>query len=153
MPAEAHYSRWVANEAIDFIQANGPDQPWMLWVNFYDPHHPFVAPDEHAARVRQRARRAPIGSEADLEGRPAILRALSQRSYAGHARGFQEYTAEELDEARVRYWAMIDLIDEEAGRILHAAEEAGEPGELLVLFTSDHGEMLGDHGLILKGPG
>ncbi|HEY3954664.1 MAG TPA: sulfatase-like hydrolase/transferase [Streptosporangiaceae bacterium] len=152
MPAEAHYSRWAAEAAMEFIDSMTPRQPWLLWVNFFDPHHPFAAPEEYVRRVSGRRRRPPVGSADDLRGRPRPLRGLSEQSYAGSARGFQEYRPEEISQIRDRYWAMIDLVDEQAGRILRAAEEAGPTGELLVLFISDHGEMLGDHGLLLKGP-
>lgn len=152
LPAEAHYSRWVAEAALEFLGQADAGRPWLLWVNFFDPHHPFGAPEENLRRVRERARRPPAGSPADLEGRPSQLQELSTRSYAGRARGFQEYRPEEISEIRDRYWAMIDFVDEQVGRILAAAESAGPPGELLVLFISDHGEMLGDHGLLLKGP-
>ena len=152
MPAEAHYSRWAAEAAVEFIDAAGPGQPWLLWVNFFDPHHPFAAPPEYVRRVARRHRRPPVGSADDLRGRPRPLQGLSERSYAGSARGFQEYQPDEISRIRDRYWAMIDLIDEQVGHVLRAAEAAGPPEDLLVLFVSDHGEMLGDHGLLLKGP-
>lgn len=152
MPADSHYSRWAAEEAIDFICASEQSSRWMLWVNFFDPHHPFVAPEQYLSGVRSRPRRRAIGSAGDLEGRPAALQELSARSYAGAAKGFREYTDADLEEARVAYWAMVDLVDEQVGRILTAAEASGAPEELFVLFVSDHGEMLGDHGLMLKGP-
>lgn len=151
-PAQGHYSTWVGEAATEFINSTPQDQPWMLWVNFFDPHHPFGAPAEYVERVGRRHRRPPVGSPADLVGRPAQLRELSARSYAGHARGFGEYTPEEVTQLRIRYWAMIDLVDEQVGRILRAAEATGPVDDLVVLFLSDHGEMLGDHGLLLKGP-
>jgi arylsulfatase A-like enzyme len=153
MPAEAHYSRWAAEAAVEFINGTGPGQPWLLWVNFFDPHHPFAAPPEYVERVSRRRRRPPAGSADDLQGRPRPLQGLSERSYAGSARGFQEYRPDEISQIRDRYWAMIDLVDEQVGQVLRAAEAAaGSPEDLLVLFISDHGEMLGDHGLLLKGP-
>lgn len=151
-PAGSHYSRWVADQAIEFITQAAASEPWLLWVNFFDPHHPFVAPPEYVEAVRGRRRPDPIGSPADLDDRPAVLAEASARSYAGHARGYQEYTPTQLQEARDSYWAMIDLIDEQVGRILEAAEAGGPAEQLFVVFTSDHGEMLGDHGLMLKGP-
>ncbi len=50
------------------------------------------------------------------------------------------------------YYAMVALIDDETGRILAALDDLGLAEDTLVVFTSDHGEMLGDHGLLLKGP-
>jgi arylsulfatase A-like enzyme len=53
---------------------------------------------------------------------------------------------------RAAYWAMCDLIDEQVGRMLDVLEETGQAENTIVVFTSDHGEMLGDHGIYLKGP-
>lgn len=152
MPDEAHYTRWVGDSAVEFIEGCAPEDHWLLWVNFFDPHHPFVAPEDRIEAVRRRGVPPPVGSAADLDGRPARLKDASRESYAGYAKGFQAYSVEELAYARAAYFAMIDLIDEHVGRLLAAAEAVSEPGELLVVFVSDHGEMLGDHGLILKGP-
>ena len=54
-------------------------------------------------------------------------------------------------EIRAAYYAMIELLDEQIGRIINALEESEQNQNTIVIFTSDHGEMLGDHGLIQKG--
>ena len=87
-----------------------------------------------------------------LDGKPAAHVAYSKKSYSGTAPGFQDYTAAEIKEIRAQYWAMIALIDYEVGRILRALEQAGQLDNTLVLFSSDHGEMLGNHRQFLKGP-
>ena len=74
------------------------------------------------------------------------------KSYGGHAPGFAEYSEAELREARAGYYAMVSMIDAEVGRILDALDASGQRENTLVIFTSDHGELLGDHGLMLKGP-
>ena len=152
MPSEAHYTRWVGEEALEFMASQRPEQPWLLWVNFFDPHHPFVVPAEYLDRLRGRGAPGPKGSIADREGRPSVLMEASRESYAGHARGFQDYSTEELAGARLADFAMVEFIDEQVGRILEAARSLGAEEDLMVLFVSDHGEMLGDHGLMLKGP-
>ena len=53
---------------------------------------------------------------------------------------------------RAAYWAMVDLVDAQVGRMLEALERTGQLEDTIVAFTSDHGEMLGDHGIYLKGP-
>jgi arylsulfatase A-like enzyme len=53
---------------------------------------------------------------------------------------------------RAAYWAMVDLLDRQIGRILDALERTGQRENTIVVFHADHGEMLGDHGLYLKGP-
>lgn len=153
LPTEAHYSRWVGERAVAFLREGREEgQPFFLWANFYDPHHPFVAPEEYLARYDAEALPRPLGRPDELADLPPIYGAASQKSYAGIARGFAEHTAEELRGVVAGYYAMVSLIDDEVARILATLAELGLADETLVVFTSDHGEMLGDHALLLKGP-
>lgn len=154
LPVEAHYSHWVAEEAIAFLRdPDRPrDQPFYFHANFFDPHHPFGAPAQFRDLYDADALAGPIGSVAELAGKPPTQAEYSRASYGGHAPGFQEYSETELREARAAYYAMITLVDAEVGRVLDALTEAGELDDTLVVYTSDHGEMLGDHAIMLKGP-
>ena len=153
MPTEAHYSTWVADETKTFLRTRQPDgEPFFLWVNFYDPHHPFVAPEEYLAKYPPGSVPPPVGGPGELADKPAMQLAASKESYAGAAEGFADYTAEEIDELRRSYYAMVDLVDDKVGEILDELAARGLAGNTLVVFTADHGEMLGDHGLLLKGP-
>lgn len=153
IPTEAHYSHWAAEQAIDFLRER-PDeaQPFFLWLNFYDPHHPFVAPAEYLARYRPEALPAPVGRPGELATKPSIQTEASKESYAGHARGYRTYDAPEIQKIIAAYYAMVSLIDDEVARVLAALERQGLAEDTVVIFTSDHGEMLGDHELLLKGP-
>jgi arylsulfatase A-like enzyme len=151
MPTEAHYSRFVGDRTIEFLRESRGDRPFFMWANFFDPHHPFVAPEEYLDRFDAAALPAPLGPES-LAAKPPIFAEASAKSYAGFARGFAEHSPEEIREVVRAYYAMVALIDDEVGRILAALDELGRREDTLVIFTSDHGEMLGDHGLLLKGP-
>lgn len=65
---------------------------------------------------------------------------------------FDQMTAEDHRLIKAAYWAMVDLIDEQVGRLLKLLEESGQLENTLVIMMTDHGEMLGDHGIYLKGP-
>jgi arylsulfatase len=151
MPTEAHYSRWVAQEAIDYIR-RGRDEskPFFLLANFFDPHHPFVAPDEYMAKYRDVAFPPPIRAPRPADGKPPIQAELSS-GRVGPGPGFSGYESA-LHDVIATYYAMIDLVDDEIGRIVSALDGAGLRDNTLVILTSDHGEMLGDHAQILKGP-
>jgi arylsulfatase A-like enzyme len=152
MPTEAHYSHWVAEEAIRFLREDRPaDQPFYFVANFYDPHHPFVAPPEYVERFRGKVP-PPIRPSSPADDKPPIQAETSKESYAGHAPGFLSYTKAEIQEIIANYYAMVALIDDEVGRILVELDWLGLAEDTLVVFTSDHGEMLGDHGQLLKGP-
>ncbi len=153
VPKEAHYSHWVAERAIDFIAHPRRDnEPFCLVANFFDPHHPFGAPQEFRDLIDADAIPEPNTFAEELDNKPAPHRDYSEKSYSGTAPGFQEYSADEIREIRAQYWAMIALVDHEVGRILDALQQSGEADNTLVVFTSDHGEMLGNHQQLLKGP-
>ncbi|MEP5152924.1 sulfatase-like hydrolase/transferase [Planktotalea sp.] len=153
VPKEAHYSHWVAERAINFIETPRHEaEPFFLMANFFDPHHSFGAPDEFRSMIDADAIPDPITKPNELEEKPAAHTAYSEKSYSGTAPGFQDYTADEIKEIRAQYWAMIALVDNEVGRILAALEDAGHLENTLVIFSSDHGEMLGNHRQLLKGP-
>ena len=153
VPAEAHYSHWVAERAIAFINhPRDEGERFFLVANFFDPHHPFGAPQDFRALVDANAIPAPYTREGELKDKPRAQQSYSEKSYGGTAPGFREYTEEQIREIRAQYWAMIALIDHEVGRILAALGAAGLAEETLVVFTSDHGELLGNHQQLLKGP-
>src|SRR5699024_7177490 len=137
----------------DFLRTDRlADTPFFFVANFFDPHHGFGAPQEYLDHYPLDEIPPPVTTPAELDAKPPIQAEASKRSYAGAARGYAEYSATELAEARRAYFAMVSLVDDEVGRILAALEETGLDQNTIVVFTSDHGEMLGDHQLMLKGP-
>ncbi|MFG1625268.1 sulfatase-like hydrolase/transferase [Kribbella sp. NPDC049227] len=153
LPTEAHYSRWIGNETIDFLQASRDrSKPFCFVANFFDPHHGFGAPKEYLDRYQPDELPRPVTRDGELDGKPPILTEASKESYGGHARGYLSYSEDELQQVKAAYWAMVSLVDDEVGRILAALDEEGLADNTIVVFTSDHGEMLGDHQLMLKGP-
>jgi len=150
---EAHYSHWVGERAVDFLKHDRTDkQPFFLMANFFDPHHSFGAPQEFRDMIDASAIPEPNTKPDELNEKPAPHRAYSEKSYSGTAPGFQDYSKDEISEIRAQYWAMIALIDHEVGRILETLEATGQADNTLVVFSSDHGEMLGNHQQLLKGP-
>ncbi|RIQ15742.1 sulfatase family protein [Jiangella rhizosphaerae] len=153
LPTEAHYSHWIGEETIDFLRSSRqPDKPFFFVANFFDPHHGFGAPEEYTRRYDPATLPRPVTRDGELDDKPAIFTEASKESYAGHARGYADYSDDELMRTRAAYYAMVTLVDDEVGRILDALDETGLADDTIVVFTSDHGEMLGDHQLMLKGP-
>ncbi|SDS33498.1 sulfatase family protein [Actinopolymorpha singaporensis] len=153
MPTQAHYSRWIGLETQEFLRAGRErDKPFCFVANFFDPHHGFGAPPEYVNRYDPQALSRPVTTPDELATKPAIYTEASKESYAGHAKGFVEYTEAELQQVKAAYYAMVTLVDDEVGRILATLDEEGLTDNTVVVFTSDHGEMLGDHQLMLKGP-
>lgn len=156
MPAEHHQTAWCAQKAINFIEANAAfDQPWLFSVNFLDPHHPFDPPLEYLERYLDRLEDIPLPNykPGELDSKPVFQR-VDHRAAYGHPGlyPFPEMTDEDHRLIRAAYWAMVDLIDDQVGQMLAALERTGQLDNTIVIFMSDHGEMLGDHGIYLKGP-
>lgn len=152
MPTEAHYSHWIAEETISFLRTDRrADQPFFFVANFFDPHHGFGAPEEYIRRYDD-VELPPINTrDGELDDKPEIQRLASERR-GGGLPSYVEHTEQELREVRTAYYAMVSLVDDEVGRILDALDEEGLAENTIVVFTSDHGELLGDHQLLRKGP-
>jgi arylsulfatase A-like enzyme len=151
-PVQAHQTTWCAEESITFLNAHA-DQPypWLLSVNVFDPHPGFNPPAECLAPYLDRLEDIPLPAyaEGEVSTRPA---AQQEWFKGGHGLKWPEMNARDHRLCRAAYWAMCDLIDAQFARVLSALDRTGQRDNTVVIFTSDHGEMLGDHGLYVKGP-
>lgn len=156
MPAEHHQTTWCAQKAINFIESAAAfDRPWLFSLNPFDPHDNFDPPAEHLQRYLDRLDQLPLPNytSGELDSKP-IFQSMDHRGAYNDPRNypFAEMTAKDHRLVRAAYWAMIDLIDAQVGRVLAALERTGQGDNTIVIFMSDHGELLGDHGIYLKGP-
>jgi arylsulfatase A-like enzyme len=143
IPAEWHQTTWCADRAIEFMKEQRTD-PWLFSVNIYDPHGPYDPPQEYLDRFDVDELPEPLFRESDL----AAQEKLSDIMFQSEAKRFAPHDAKLT---LAKYWAQIELIDEHVGRMLDALEETGQRENTIIIFTSDHGEMAGDHGLHYKG--
>ncbi|WP_211748078.1 sulfatase-like hydrolase/transferase [Paenibacillus sp. Marseille-Q4541] len=152
MPAELHQTYWMAEKSIDVIRSHDYDQPLFLWTSFVDPHHPFNPPKAYTELYADIEMKGPLVPQDELPFRPEHLLHQGARGY--WPGGGEQHDSGESHIRRVirNYYAMITFIDEQIGRIMDAWKEKGVYDNVLVVFTSDHGELLGDHGLMYKGP-
>jgi arylsulfatase A-like enzyme len=154
--AEHHQTTWCVQKAITFIEANAIyERPWLFSVNMFDPHHPFDPPESYLRRYVEQLEKIPLPNhvERELDDKPAFQRIDHRHAYnSEHLYAPDRMSDREHRLVRAAYWAMVDLIDAQVGRLLDALEATGQSSNTIVVFTSDHGELLGDHGLYLKGP-
>lgn len=144
VPTELHQTTWTSEMAIDFITQERGDKPWLLSLNPYDPHPPFIPPKSYADRFDPAKMPGPYFRESDL----AQQAALKNVDFQDGAKRPGEIDAHGC---QARYYAMIKQIDDQFARILRTLDETGQRDNTVIIFTSDHGEALGDHGLIQKG--
>lgn len=154
--AEDHQATWCTEKAIEFIDAHeNRDQPWLFSVNIFAPHHPFDPPKSHLQRYLNRLDDIPLPNyaEGELDTKPSVQKRDHQGAYANpNLYPFNRMTQKDHKYIRAAYWAMCDLIDEQVGRMIKALERTKQLDNTIVIFMSDHGELLGDHGIYLKGP-
>lgn len=155
VPVEHYATNWVADRAIEYLEA--VDGPFFAWVGFGDPHHPFNPPGEYWERFRPGDMPAPVIRDGELDDKPPHFRAFHDGAYAGKdTDGFLLGSDPYLRDGRVgiiraAYFGMVALIDDAIARILATLASSGLSRNTIVFFLSDHGELLGDHDLILKG--
>jgi arylsulfatase A-like enzyme len=160
LPVAFHNSTWVGDRTIAFIDKNR-HQSFCLWASFPDPHHPFDAPEpwsrlhdpDEVDLPPERSldlERRPWWHRKSLEGKPQIVEHL--RKIREEYSRIPVHTDRQLRELIANYYGMISLIDHNVGRIILELEQLGLLENTLVVYSTDHGDWLGDHGLILKGP-
>ena len=140
MPARLHGTNWVGDRAVRFIQEQDRSQPFFLFTSFIHPHPPFSPPTPW-----NKLYRAPL---MPLPKRPADCESL--HIYVNKVQNRYKYRDHGIDDNLLRamkayYYACISFVDFQVGRILAALEETGRLDDTLILFTSDHGEFLGDY--------
>jgi choline-sulfatase len=121
----------------------GEKEPFFLVAGYVSPHFPLAAPkrlvDLYKGRVPD-----PVIPEGHLESQPPHLQHLRR------AFGVVETDPEQVRLGRECYYALVQWLDEEIAKVLQALEESGEADNTIIIYTSDHGEMLGEHGLWWK---
>ena len=153
MPEELHPTTWCARKAVNFVEACAEcDHPWLFSVNFFDPHHIFDPPAAYLERCLKQLDAIPLPNyvPGELDHKPPFQAEDHGIAYDG--RRYDDMTDDDHRVNRAGYWAMCDLIDVQVGRILEALDRTSQRDNTIVIYMSDHGEMLGDHGLYYKGP-
>jgi arylsulfatase len=156
MPAEYYQTTWCVDRAIDFIkEASEANESWLFSLNVYDPHHAFSPPIDYLERYLSIVDELPLPNyaEGELDNKP-IFQQMDHRGAYNQVKlyPFDQMTDDDHRLIKAAYWAMVDLIDEQVGRLLKLLQENGQLENTLVIMMTDHGEMLGDHGIYLKGP-
>ncbi|MCE9613079.1 MAG: sulfatase-like hydrolase/transferase [Lentisphaerae bacterium] len=165
LPTRLHNSVWTADRTIAFLRERDPARPFFLAVGFEDPHHPHCLPTDYPGRLPPETVPLPRFTPGELDDKPPhFLSAHHGRlkedgvegafMVAGQGRGgnYAAVSPEEARLGRAYYYSMCKLLDEQLDRILAALDDQGLAEHTIVVFTTDHGELLGDHGLWMKGP-
>ena len=145
IPVEHSKSAWVARKSVEFLHAHRrhrKDKPFLLWSSWIAPHPPFAPSAPYDALYDPAEMDPPVYPE-----RPAGT--LPCWSMRGRLDGAHLDTPR-IQRIRALYYGLVSQVDDGVGQILDALEELGLADNTVVLFVSDHGDMLGDHGLAQK---
>ena len=133
-----HPTNWVTDRSIDFLRRRDRSMPFFLMASYLRPHPPFDAPEYCFSMYRDmELTPPPIGDWADADR----LRRLGRFTDADTG----SCDPELMRQARIGYYACISHLDNQIGRLLDALRDDGCHQDTVILFTSDHGELLGDH--------
>ncbi|MEY2397838.1 MAG: hypothetical protein QOJ00_1012 [Actinomycetota bacterium] len=154
MPVELYPTTWVGERSAAYVtEQAGGDEPWFLQCSFPDPHHPFSPPGEYYDMYDPADIVLP--ATFDDEHKTSMQHLQNFRATRGAEPPPMAVlpfspTEEVFREAAAKEYGAITLIDRAIGTVLGALEASGQADNTVVIFTSDHGEMFGDHGLMLK---
>ncbi len=138
----------VTDAVIDFLRdrAEQPDaDPFLLYVGYMHPHFPLVAPPEYLARYDPDDVELPATRHEDPASQHPVIRQIRQAF-----RNDEPLTDDEQRQATACYWALVSHLDDQLGRLLAALDESRLRDDTVVIYTSDHGEMAGHHGIWQK---
>ncbi|MBB6731233.1 sulfatase-like hydrolase/transferase [Cohnella zeiphila] len=133
----------LGQSAADYMeQARQPEKPFFMWLSFPDPHTPYQTPEPYASMYSPED--VPMPPYDDLKTKPERQRVM-------HAMDAMDRADEQtIRSVRAIHYGMISFIDDAIGRVMAKLEELGLSDNTVILFTSDHGDSMGAHGLIQK---
>lgn len=163
LPQEFHYSTWTAQRTIANIERSvRAGKPFFLWSSFHDPHPPYLVPSPWDTMYNPDEMRPGTHAPGEFDRMPPHF-AMTRRTDSNWS-SYQEpggnlchgFHCHLRDEASLRrdiatYYGMTSFMDQQIGTILDSLDRMGIADDTLVVFTSDHGHFLGQHGLIAKG--
>ncbi len=161
MDPEWTQNAWITEETMDYIERS-TDRPWMVMANYQDPHYPMVCPKSYFDQVDMTDVDLGGTIEGDMDGKPPFYQRFMDGKYwtddddthfwdgicVPDTKAYDVYPSREAIQA---YIGMCSMVDDYIGRLLDWLEERGQLENTLVIFTSDHGDMLGQHGMWGKG--
>lgn len=152
LPEKLSKPAYLTGKANSFIEKNR-EKPWVMYVNFLDPHPPFNSTLDRMYDPKEMKVPASFDEPTDpteLDSTRAVRAALEKGM-----KGYERYDGiiaddEAIRSAKARYWGQISLVDTMVGRIMAKLEETGQAENTIIVYTTDHGEMMGDHHLMFK---
>jgi uncharacterized sulfatase len=161
LPEEYHYSVWNGERAVAQLEAHAEsEEPFYLWASFLDPHPPYLVSEPWASMYAPEDMEPGTFVEGEFDDMPPHFGktqeenpdfSMYKETHGAHGFDSHLHTEADLRKNMAIYYGMISLMDQQIGRILDALDRLGLAENTLVVFTTDHGHFLGQHGLTAKG--
>ncbi len=145
MSSEDHETHYMVNRCIDWIEQQ--EKPWVTHLSLLRPHPPFAAPEPYNSLYDPADMPLPTRRESPAD--EAHLHPLVEY-FINHSRFRAPDSTRQTQQDMVNYFGLIHEVDENLGRLFDALKRRGDWEQTLIVFTSDHGEQLGDHWLMSK---
>ena len=141
-----HYDRAITNAACNWLaEREQSDKPWAAFVSLINPHYPLRAPEQFHELYKPEDMDLPIAHERGQRStHPELTHLLSFWDYDRY------FDAQGIREARAAYYALVSFMDDCVGKVLASLDHAGLRDDTLIVYVSDHGDMMGDHGFWTK---
>jgi len=161
LPAEYHYTTWTGERTIAAIErANKEDRPFLIWSSYHDPHPPYMVPEPWASMYDPADMIPGRLTPGEHEKNPIHFRMTQEENPKFREMFFEDqnihggrshlHDPEDMKKNMAVYYGMVSFMDQQIGRTLEALERLGIADDTIVVFTTDHGHFLGQHGLIAK---
>jgi len=148
VPEEFTKAAFLGNEAVRFIRESG-NQPFILYTSFLEPRPPYNGP-LNDMYPRNNLQTGPTFLKPPPANASMRNRMLAWYYQENGYRGKPLRSEADWLDLRARYWGLVTLVDLQIGRIVRALEESGQADNTIIVHTSDHGDMLGDHSILVK---
>ena len=153
LPRDLHYNRFISECTIRLIQeASRSGQPFFAWCSYPDPHQPVAPPAPYCDMYDPRGIPLPSRREGEIDDLPPFYAGVLSGTLKRNSSATAPIPDADWREMIALTYGMITHIDDEIGRVLEALSASGVADNTLIIFVSDHGDMMGDHRLIWKGP-
>jgi len=144
LPDEWYEEAWLADRAIEFLRSQrGSDRPWFFFLSMLKPHSEFVIPEPYASMYRPDQIPLPATFRPGAEPPDELAEANNTRLFINDPAALRKLTA--------HYYGAVTMVDEHMGRVLEALDTLGMRDDTLVVFTADHGNLLGERNRMFKG--
>jgi arylsulfatase A-like enzyme len=155
VPEELYPTRYIEEKSVEWLERHARGwnrKPFFMQVSFPDPHHPFTPPGRYWGMYDPDDMVLPASFDATDDPPPHLALSRATARQSGNEYHAFPVNAREAREAMALTCGMTAMIDDAVGTVLRTLDRLGLSDDTVVMFTSDHGDLLGDHAMMLKGP-